>query len=203
METLSLSTMTPQQIIDKWKALGETLNPLTAATIDTYGLKEETKEFLRVCGFPDQSAPFLSFVKNSEHITETITRLSDMYDLPNEFEKYIKIGSDGSGNPIVINTANNDRVELLDHEQDFELLDIMNNDVYALSSALIDYNTFIKTILKENGEDAFLDANFSDTQFDTLKNSLIIRDEYAAKRGFWKMELDILLANRNHYRNEK
>jgi hypothetical protein len=195
--------MTTQNILDKWKSLDVVTNPLTSKNIDTFGLKKETADFFKSCGFPYQSAPFLSFVKNSEHVTQTINRLSDLYDLPNEFDKYIVIGSDGSGNPIVINTDKDDRVELLDHEQDFEQLDFMNKNVYTLSGALIEYCIFVKTVQKENGSDAYLDANFSDKHFDSLKSALLSIDKDAAEVGFWNMELNMLKSNRDYYNKNK
>ena len=194
---------TIQNIKDEWASLGEKLNPLTSLNIETFGLKKETVDLLKSWGFPYQSAPFLSFVKDSEHITQTINRLSDLYELSSDFDKYIVIGSDGGGNPIVINTSKNDRIELLDHEQEFELLDLMNVNVFALSESLIEYSLFVKTILKENGPDAFFDENFTDEQFDILKNNLLSIDRESAEFGFWKMELDMLKGNRDYYRKEQ
>lgn len=187
-------------IKQEWTILGETLNPLTSQKIEKLGLRLETIDFLKNCGLPNHSAPMLSFVKNSENESDSINKLSDLFELSIEFDKYITIGFDGSGNPIVINTANNDQIELLDHEENFESLAIVNFNIYSFSASLISYNLFIKTIIEENGDDAFLEANFSDKQFDVLRNKLFEIESHSAKFGFWKTELDFLISDRDYNR---
>ncbi|MES2678400.1 MAG: hypothetical protein V4635_00885 [Bacteroidota bacterium] len=162
--------MTTQEIKTNWDNLAEKANPLTSKDIDSFGLSDQTVTFLKQCGLPSQSAPFLSFVDNSNRELDTINSISNLYELPKEFDRYINIGGDGSGNPIVINTKKNDIIELLDHEQDFEPLDFMNTNVFSLSACLIAYKTFVKTVIETNGSSAFLDSNFTDQQFEIVTN---------------------------------
>ena len=66
------------------------------------------------------------------------------------------------------------------------------------------YRDFNESLLAENGDDAVMDSNFSDEQFEKLKEDFINSDSKAVNQeGFWKEELEMLLGNREHYRNEK
>jgi hypothetical protein len=192
--------MTTQEIKTNWNNLKEKTNPLLSKDINLFGLSDQTVAFFKQCGLPSQSAPFLSFVDNSNRELDTINRISNLYELPKEFDSYINIGGDGGGNPIVINTKKNDIIELLDHEQDFAPMDFMNTNVLSLSACLIAYRTFVNTVIETNGSSAFLNADFTDRQFEALKNSLINADKESAQNGFWAMELDMLLSNRDYFK---
>ncbi|OYU96580.1 MAG: hypothetical protein CFE21_09360 [Bacteroidetes bacterium B1(2017)] len=194
--------ITPQDIITKWNTIGIETHPLSSMKIDSFGLSSQTSDFLKQCGLPRQSPPFLSFVGNSAREFDNINSLSFLYDLSNEYDHYINIGGDGAGNPIVINTQNKDAIQLLDHEEDFALLTSMNTNIFTLSLCLIAYKTFVNTVIDMNGPEAFLDANFTDQQFNNLKNDLLTIDKEYAEKGFWEMELKMLLGNRDYYKNE-
>src|SRR4051812_17519730 len=103
--------MTTQEIKTNWDNLKEKTNPLTSKDIETFGLSDQTVIFLKQCELPSQSAPFLSFVDNSNRELDTINRISNLYELPKVFGNYINIGGDGGGNPIIINTKENDIIE--------------------------------------------------------------------------------------------
>lgn len=49
----------------------------------------------------------------------------------------------------------------------------MNKSIKELVETLVEYRDFINAILKENGENAVLDSNFSDSQFEDLKEENI------------------------------
>lgn len=195
--------MTIKEIKANWETLMEETNPLTSNDIDTFGLSDQTVIFLKQCGFPRQAAPFLSFIDNSNRKFDSINYISDLYNLPQEFDTYINIGSDGSGNPIVINTKENDIVELLDHEQDFTISEFMNKNVLCLSACLIAYRNFVKSVNEANGPDSFLGANFTNQQFEILKNDLYNADKESAEKGFWAKELHSLLTNRFLFKTQE
>ena len=87
--------------------------------VDKSNLNKETKEFLKV-GFPEDSAPFLGFGLRS--YDWEFNNIKDYYDddeLDDKTKDYWIFGSDNSGNPICIDSSDNDKLVLLDHEQGF------------------------------------------------------------------------------------
>lgn len=62
-------------------------------------------------GLPSEAAPHLNFVDDSYEEYRNIAKLTDLYDLNLEFSKYIFIGTDGGGNPLVLNTHKSDQIE--------------------------------------------------------------------------------------------
>lgn len=196
--------MTPSEFKTIWTESDNSLCPLSISRLHNLNLKPSTIDFLTVAGLPDDVAPYLSFVKDVDDAYYGITKLTNQYDfLESEYEKFIVIGSDGSGNPIAINTSLNDRVEWLDHEANFAS-HYVNNSIIQLAEMLITYKDFIEQILSENGEDAYLDANFTDEQFENLKRKIAEVDpEALTEEGFWKEELETLLVNRKYYASNK
>ena len=191
--------MVIESIISHWKSLGITLNPLTSKNVSNYGLSNETIQFLSTCGFPSQSPPFLSFVVDSEEPMLSINCLTELYfdyNLSNDMDRYIVIGSDGGGNPIVINTEKGGQIEILDHESDFETIHEMNSSVFTLSQSLVAYKRFIITINKENGPDAFSKSYFTNKQYANLKNELLSINDSLIEYGFWEIILENLLNER-------
>ena len=192
--------MTPTEFKNTWTTDNDSLFPLSEEKCKGLNLKQETIDFLTITGLPDNAAPYLSFAKDTTDLFDGINRLTKQYNfLENEYDKFIVIGSDGSGNPIAINTKLNDRIEWLDHENFFSA-SYMNNTIFELANTLLIYRDFVTQIQIENGEDALLDSNFTDNQFENLKEKLFSVDSKAIiENGFWKNELDLLLINRQYY----
>ena len=189
--------MTPEEFKNKWITGGDELSPLSMSSLTGLGLSQPTIEFLTRAGLPFDAALFLSFVQNNDEAYNTINRLMTHYDfLEPEYEKYVVIGSCSNGDVIAINTENKDQVAWLDHE-DYFSEQFFNSSINSLAECLLVYRDFIKTIVTENGEDAIMDSNFTDKQFENLKQSLIKADSVAmSKEGFWKSDLDMMLAMR-------
>ncbi|MDP2388499.1 MAG: SUKH-4 family immunity protein [Bacteroidota bacterium] len=191
--------MTAQEFKNVWETSDHSLRPLSIDRFKGLNLQQTTIDFLTIAGLPANVAPYLSFVRDTSDIYDGINRLTKQYDtLEKEFDKYVTIGVDGSGNLIVLNTEMNDRVEWLDHE-DFSPR-YMNNSINELGELLIVYRSFVDQIQQENGEDAYLDANFTDTQLETLKQKMEQVDGNAlTEDGFWKVEIEMLLENRKEF----
>lgn len=194
--------MTPEEFKTIWTKNGDSTSPINPVQLNELNLTKRTIDFLTISGFPEEASPYLTFVNNSGDEYETIAPLIKQFDfLESEFEKYIVIGDDENGDILVINTQKNDQIEWLDHENNFSSR-FMNSSIIQLADFLIIYRDFNETILKENGEDAKLDCNFSDEQFEILKQNMIKSDPKAIEMGFWNNELEMLLSNREFYRNE-
>lgn len=191
-----------EDILAHWRAQAEPTTQYVEQALLTYDFQPATRAFLIQVGLPVQAAPFLSF---SRHVTLTrggFYQVQQQYDLAENFAYYIAIGSDGAGNPIVINTQQRDRIEWLDHEDDFAP-HYVNASVQVLASCLVVYDRFIEHVQQAGGEDAYLDAQFTDSQFAALRDGLLAEDAQALEEGgFWQLELKELLANREHYRTQ-
>ena len=191
--------MTPKEYLTNWTGQGDKLIALSKQKLIDLNLQASTISYLEV-GLPENVAPYILFVNNSNDLYEGIAKLEDQYDLELKPDKYIVIGSDGSGNPIAVNIKNNDTIEWLDHEDYFES-SYCNNSLASLLNFLIIYRDFVNEIISANGDDALLDANFTDEQFDYMKERMLTVDSTAVNQlGFWKEELEMLIANREHYR---
>jgi len=196
----AIDKMTPTEFKNNWTKDNDSLFSFSEDKCKGLNLKQETIDFLTKAGLPDNVAPYLSFVKDTTDLYDGINRLTIQYNfLDKEYDKFIAIGSDGSGNPIAINTKLNDRIEWLDHDNYFSA-SYMNNSIYELANILLIYRDFVTQIQIENGEDALLDSNFTDIQFENLKQKIFSVDNKALiENGFWKNELDLLLTNRQYF----
>lgn len=193
--------MTPQDFKNAWTGTnGDSLIPLSEERFKGLRLRPETTDFLRVAGLPESAAPYLSFVKDTSDLYDGINKLTKQYEFIDEsYDKFVVIGSDGSGNPIAINTAAGDRIEWIDHE-DFSSR-YLNASIHHLADTLIAYRNFVRLLL-ERHENAFMDSDFTDEQFKALEAQILSIDGQAlAENSFWKAELDALQTDREYYRN--
>lgn len=190
--------MTNSEIKDYWISKGQKVTIFSPGILQPLLLQEHTKKFLSIVGLPPEAALYLSFSTNKQGSWNSIARIIDIDTaLDSSFKNLIQIGSDGSGNAIVINTENNDIIELLDHDNGFKLI-FINSSIKSFSFSLLAYSRFISSILANS----YFDTHFTDEQFNTLKNRLILADKDFDKSEFWHSELDMLLGNREAYKHE-
>lgn len=161
--------------------------------IEKAPINASTKQFLKG-GFPNSAAPFVGFgwrIYNDKFLN--IADAYPKYKLGNSAKNYWIFGSDGSGNPICFDITNNDKVVLLDHEQRFALLDIMNSDIAELAACLLAYKNFGSRVQQENGKGAFLDSNISPNQLADLKDEFKqINNDIFKISDFWRNEINSL-----------
>jgi hypothetical protein len=196
--------MSPANFQTAWITSEQNLQPVSLQTVSRFKLNLETVNFLTQSGLPSEAAPFLSFVEDihSKDKCSTISLLTEWFDfLEPEFSRYIVIGSDGSGNIIAIDTKNNDTVEWLDHEDCFSSK-FMNTSIAKLANCLLCYREFVRAINAGRTVEECLDTEFTDGQFDALRDTLENIDERVVKEGFWKEELEYLLKNREDARSQ-
>ena len=144
----------------------------------------------------------LRFANDTDDIAYGITKLTNLFDFEEErakFDKYVVIGSCRDGDPIVINTNENDIIEELDHEDLFSPI-FFNSSINALAAFIIIYRDFEDSVLTEYAEEGWRNFYFTDDQFDLLKSRMLYIDNKALMEyGFWKDELDILVSLRKEY----
>ena len=188
-----------KELIKNWEP--EELHRFDVHYISGKGLNEGTADFLSIVGLPTSAAPFLSFAGDSER---KLCSICDTFETREDRYKYfLSIGSDGAGDPVCIDLRNECQVVTLNHEEDFEPI-FMNSSVGELFQFLTLYKKFVEEVIRVNGEDAFLDANFTDSQYEELKKAMEVADNNALRTNtFWAQELAQLLGNREYYQNQK
>ena len=163
--------------------------------LEKSNLNDKTKEFLKV-GFPEDAAPFLGFgLRSYDWEFNTIQGYYGYDDLDEKAKNYWIFGSDNSGNPICIDSSDNDKLVLLDHEQGFEFMDNMNKNVSELASSLLLYRDFIEKINNEFGEDGFFESMFTEKHLNKLENEFkMLNSNYYIESSFWDTEIENLRA---------
>lgn len=188
------SLMTPIEFKELW--MPDALNgwlEFDIAEIERSLLNNTTKDFLKV-GFPDSAAPYVDF--GWSVYGNRFLNIFDYYsnsDLDISTRNYWMFGSDGGGNPICFDISHNDRIVLLDHEQGFEMIATINNNIAEFAECLLLYKNFISRIQEENGEDAFFDQNITDAQFLELKEAFKqVNTNIFKESEFWRSEISVL-----------
>ena len=185
--------MSNEELASYWATHGEALTTFSRETVAGFGFAEATLDVLGAVGLPADASPYLNFDAQFE-------RVSTGYGAGPAFAHFVRIGFDGAGNPLVVNTRHGDRVEWLDHEDGFAA-HYVNASLRALIASLVVYHRFVETLLATHGPDAYSDAVFTDEQLADLQRSLAQVDERAVEQeGFWQDEFTTLLANREHYK---
>ena len=72
-----------------------------------------------------------------------------------------------------------------------------------MADCLIAYRNFVERVQKENGEEAFMNSDFSDEQVELLKKDLYMADSRIMENnGFWIEQIEMDLEMREDSRNE-
>ncbi|WP_430968554.1 SUKH-4 family immunity protein [Spongiimicrobium sp. 2-473A-2-J] len=194
--------MTPKEFEKQWISKKGNLNKISPSRLVNLGLSKPIIEFISISGLPNDAPPFLSFGSNTDDKYRGIHKLTKIYDfLEPGFDKYVVIGSCSDGDPIVINTLDNEKIEYLDHEDYFSPR-FFNTSIISMAKSLLAYRDFVNNLLVENGEDAYLNCDFSDSQFEKLKHAIKKADNQTyANEGFWKIQLDMDLEMREDIQN--
>ena len=165
------------------------------STLERLNVNPEHIDFLTQTGLPKDAAPFLTFENELQTLNE-IYGLDELRSLTK-----IVIGRDGAGDPICIELTNQ-RIYVYDHEDHFEPR-FMNSSVTELFKFLTLFKAFAERLINDKGEDAFIDANFTDDELLELISKLRFIDPTAVEPStFWNDEIGTLKENRDYYQNE-
>lgn len=149
-------------------------------------MTKEDIAFLKKVGLPKDAAPYLSF--GGEH---SLKLLPEIYERSSDHSK-IYIGSDDEGSPICIDQLMNNSIVVCDHDNDFKP-QYINSSLITIFKSLTLFKSFIDMLVSKRGEDAFLDLNFTEEEFQKLKTDLSDIDAVTLNEGcFWRMELDCM-----------
>lgn len=178
----------------KWTTEFEEIIKYNKDNIHQFDFDRETAEFLIQYGLPKDAAPFLSFATSS--LSEGISKLTDIYDfLAPEYERYIVIGSNGSGDQVVVDLRDDCKIKLLDHENNFSE-QLINSNINRLSTSLKIYQNFVHQVLFNYGEDGLLECKYSLEDIEKLQNQLTRNDRDSMNEEcMWWEEMELLKAN--------
>jgi hypothetical protein len=161
-----------------WEASGDALCRFSTDELSRCNIPENAKRFLQSAGLPDEAAPFLSFQP---------IRLDW---LGSKSKKFCGVGSDGAGNPFVIDADGT--IWLIDHEAP-ERETFVNSSVETLAKSLLAYRGLVTETITTCDAEAFLDGRIPKQAIDTLSRSISLIDAVASESGtFWAAELSIL-----------
>lgn len=139
-----------------WERAGDVLHVFTSEEIGHARTTGVAEYFLTTVGLPVEAAPCLSFGQGS------------LDWIPEEArQSYLPIGSDGAGNPIVVDSDGT--VMLLDHDGRFEP-SYVNSDLPTLAEALVRYRDLIDEAATAPHFDGELPAIFQQRFASLLEN---------------------------------
>lgn len=189
--------MSNEDYISLWKSVyREELYTATKEELKDLPLDNVSYNFLTEVGLPDTTGPYLDFELSKRPGTHGVKPITSVFDfLLDDFKRFIVIGYDGSGNPIVIDSEKGGEILLLNHDENFKEI-FINSSITNFFESIIKYGKFGCAVI-EAGADFF---SFNDEQFNQLKNNLeSVENKSISDNTFWKEELDMLLHNRDYY----
>ena len=161
-----------------WERGGDTLLSFPEEQLAGATLPAETKEFLKLAGLPQEAAPCLAFGPSSLRWAAREAELAS-------FNNYFPVGSDGSGNPLVI--AQDGSILLLDHDRRFEPI-YVNKDVQTLAACLLSYRASIDEAAAAGAEAFYGEVPMQ--ALEQLANEFSWRDPPSVSSGsMWAGEL--------------
>ncbi|MFY7733022.1 MAG: SUKH-4 family immunity protein [Bacteroidia bacterium] len=184
-----------QQLKKYWEVNGEQLYTYSPSQVDKTKVNYESFIFLTTCGLPSDAAPFLSFGELQE----------DKLRTPNEVFKidfeglsdYLMFGSNGSGDPVCLDTTKHSQIVYLNHDNYFERI-FINESILQFAVCLTMYRDFILSLVDQTSDD-FGRRKFLDTEFEQLKSDFKNIDSSSlSDNSFWAAELDSLLWERDN-----
>lgn len=145
-----------------------------------------TKQFLSI-GFPEGAAPCLGFGWRSNN-WKFDNIANEYFEGDTSMAHYWMFGSDGSGNPICFDTSKEDLIVLLDHEENFEPIEHLNNNILELAQCLLSYKRFVNIVLTEN-------EDWPSTKAQVLKLEADLKEvngNIFKESDFWRSEIHLL-----------
>ena len=168
--------------------------------LEELGVDNETKLFLSTVGLPNDAAPYLTFIDDKLR-----SELEGIYsDDDPGYKCLVIIGSDDAGDFICIDVVQRSEVVTIDHEDGYKKR-FMNSSAKTLFAFLTIYKSFIQKLQDLRGEDAYLDADFTDQEMDELLREFESVDERALsqKENFWWITIQNSIAMRDEIRKHR
>lgn len=177
-------------IKEYWQNCNEILYTVLPESVDLTKIGHDTFVFLTSCGFPLSVAPFISFpdvAKGSILSPDKIFQIEDK-----RLENYLMLGNNGYGDPVCIDTTENDEIVFLNHDNDFQRF-FINSNIEKFAKCLIIYREFIRDVNKDDDTN-WIERRFQNSQIFQLRNDLKNIDSKCLEEdAMWALEIDGLL----------
>lgn len=155
-------------------------------------LSERDVEILTKIGIPDSLSPYIDIEPEKNYGGYSLfdrINIYEEYPLDNEeFKGLCMLGRSGDGYIVITRDG-----EVCFNEVDSDELLFVNKSLDAFLDCAYEYAQFVKTVNEKNGEEAFLDGNYTEDDVDSLKDAMAGIDEEAVEEGFWADELENLI----------
>lgn len=151
-------------------------------------LSERDVEILTKIGLPDSFAPYINIEPEKNYGGYSL------FDRINIFEKYSLDREDFKGLCLFGRSGDGYLVITSDGEAAFfdidrEELIPVNESLDAFLDSAYEYAMFINSVCEKNGEDAYIDGDYTEDDVDQLRNALEAVDDTSIEEGFWADEL--------------
>jgi SUKH-4 immunity protein len=179
-----MASITPDDFRIAWTEQGETLVRYSKDALSGVPIPDDAVQFLARAGLPDQAAPFLTF---RAPISGPLQSAASMFGLSRRLEDRFAIGSNGSGDPIVVSIDG--VVSSLNHDANFGACYI-NASISLLASTLLQFRGLVSLVERTIGPDANLDGIVPLAIQEDFKAFLQMYDPAALAAGaFWREEI--------------
>ncbi|MFE4243470.1 SUKH-4 family immunity protein [Peribacillus butanolivorans] len=178
----------PEDFNDKWDVNKDgPLIKFNYQDLMSTDFSDEVKRFLSMGGLPETPPPYLEFT-SSQSLLRPIT---NVFNMPEKFQKYWFLGSTGSGDPICI-IEKQENVVFLHNSDDYKEV-LINSSLNQFAECLLVYSKMIDKAIEVNGEDAFIDNDIPESVINWLKEELERIDaKCMEKECFWFIEIENL-----------
>jgi hypothetical protein len=178
--------MTPEEFINKWDCIKNgPLNKFKEVDLMNTYFSDEVKRFLSIGGLPETPPPYLEFTSSQ------FKPITDVFDMPEQFQKYWVLGSTGSGNPICI-TEKDENIVSLTNGDNYKVI-FVNSSLNQFAECILAYVSMIDKAIEINGEDAYIDNDIPKVVMEWLKGELEKIDSKCMEAGFfWSTEFENL-----------
>ncbi|HNL07885.1 MAG TPA: SUKH-4 family immunity protein, partial [Chitinophagales bacterium] len=127
-----------------WHDVHETLYTYSYSQLANAPIDHETFVFLTSWGLPSATAPFVTFTEITQPYFVTI---NDFFDISfPKLQNYWVFGTNGSGDPICIDTQKKYEIVYLNHDNHYQRI-FINNSITQFAFCLIKYRNFIAAII--------------------------------------------------------
>ena len=189
--------MDTQEFIKRWTTIGEQHIRADKSDIQKFNFGTAAYDFLFLTGMPSEFQDL-----NFDYLKEgKLKTVNQKWTLENSnFDKYLSIGFNGSGDPIAID-LDTQRLVYLNHDNSFEEV-LINSDLKKFAMSVLRIKDFVDKLKKLN-TNSFFENEFSDEQLDQLIQHLkrIDPDVFENKESHWKYIIDNYIWERDNERS--
>ncbi len=163
-------TMEPAEFVRKWNEYTACMgnseeNRLVKLSSVDASISASTRRFLIETGLPDEGSWGFDF-----DLSKNLDRISNVFgcygkggdwrpDIYERLNRYIYLGSDGGGNPICLDSLDQEKVVFVDHESFMNPNlsgSFINSDIAQLAECILIFQEMLECYWQEEGEDADL-----------------------------------------------